>query len=56
MEYETVEGWKEEIGQAKKFGDLPDNAKRYIDLIEKTISKPITIIGVGPKRTQTIFR
>ncbi len=54
--YQTVEGWQEEIGQAKKFDDLPENAKKYIDLIEKTISKPITIIGVGPKRSQTIFR
>jgi adenylosuccinate synthase len=38
------------------FNDLPANAKKYIALIEKITGKPITIIGVGPKRNQTIFK
>ncbi|MBN1972347.1 MAG: adenylosuccinate synthase [Sedimentisphaerales bacterium] len=54
--YETMQGWDEEITEAETFDDLPANAKDYVCKIEEIIGKPITMIGVGPKRSQTIFR
>jgi adenylosuccinate synthase len=54
--YETVPGWDEELTGVNDFHDLPTNAQNYICRIEEAIGKPITIIGVGPKRSQTIFR
>jgi len=54
--YETVPGWNEDLTNVSSFADLPANAKKYIALIEKITGKPITIIGVGPKRNQTIFK
>ncbi|MHC4460342.1 MAG: adenylosuccinate synthase [Planctomycetota bacterium] len=54
--YETVPGWDEDITEVKDFHDLPLNAQNFIVLIEETTGKPVTIIGVGPKRNQTIFR
>ncbi len=54
--YETVPGWEQELDEIVEFDDLPVNAKNYISLIENLIKKPITIVGVGPKRSQTIFR
>ncbi len=54
--YETMPGWDEEITEVNNFNDLPMNAQDYICRIEEEIGKPITIIGVGPKRNQTIFR
>jgi len=54
--YETVAGWDEELTEVNDFHDLPANAQDYICLIEEIIKKPITIIGVGPERNQTIFR
>ncbi len=54
--YETVPGWDEDITDVSDFNDLPANAKDYINRIEKLLGKPIDIIGVGPKRNQTIFR
>ncbi len=54
--YETVPGWDEEITGVNDFHDLPTNAQNYICRIEEAIGKPITIIGVGPERSQTIFR
>jgi len=54
--YETVPGWEEDITEVNDFHDLPLNAQNYIMLIEEKTGKPITIIGVGPKRNQTIFR
>jgi len=54
--YQTVPGWDEDITAASKFDDLPANAKNYVRLIEELVKRPVTIIGVGPKRSQTIFR
>ncbi|UCE99659.1 MAG: adenylosuccinate synthase [Planctomycetota bacterium] len=54
--YETIPGWQQDLTDVKDFHDLPNNAQNYICRIEETTGKPVTIIGVGPKRTQTIFR
>jgi adenylosuccinate synthase len=54
--YETLPGWDEDITDAADFHDLPLNAQNYICRIEELVKRPITIIGVGPKRSQTIFR
>ncbi len=54
--YETLPGWDEEITEVESFDDLPENAKKYIYTVEKLIGKPIKMIGVGPKRSQTIYR
>ena len=52
--YETYKGWTEDITSVKKFDDLPENAKKYINAIEDYIEIPITFISVGPERKQNI--
>jgi adenylosuccinate synthase len=54
--YDTVPGWDEDISEVSDFDDLPTNAQNYICRVEEMTGKPVTIIGVGPKRKQTIFR
>jgi adenylosuccinate synthase len=54
--YETLAGWEEDIGGATTFKQLPKNAQVYVRRIEEIIGKPIKMIGVGPKRSQTIVR
>lgn len=54
--YETLAGWNEDISEVRKFEDLPANAKKYVEVVEKLVGKPIKMIGVGPKRSQTIVR
>jgi adenylosuccinate synthase len=54
--YEAVPGWDQDITQVRDFNDLPSNAQGYICRVEELTGKPVTIIGVGPKRNQTIFR
>jgi len=54
--YETVPGWSEDLTEVNKFEDLPANAQNYVRQVEEYIGKPITFVGVGPKRSQTIFR
>jgi adenylosuccinate synthase len=54
--YETVPGWQEDITGISSFDDLPQNAKDYVKAVEECTKTPVTIVGVGPKRSQTIFR
>ncbi|SKC88375.1 adenylosuccinate synthase [Maledivibacter halophilus] len=54
--YEELEGWNEDISQAKSFEELPENAKKYIEKIEELVGIPVKIVSIGPKRSQTIVR
>jgi adenylosuccinate synthase len=52
--YEYLPGWSEDISSAKTFADLPANAQAYINFLEKISGAPMSAIGVGPGRDQTI--
>jgi len=54
--FETLKGFSEEITQAADFNKLPKQGQKYIRTVEEIIDLPVTIIGVGPGRSQTIFR
>ena len=53
--FETFQGWPEEIDHITSPDDLPDNAKAYLDFISKYLDLPISIVSVGPKRSQTVM-
>jgi adenylosuccinate synthase len=52
--YEYLPGWKETISKAKTVADLPKNAQEYVKFLEKVSGAPISAIGVGPGRDETI--
>jgi adenylosuccinate synthase len=52
--YENLPGWTEDISGARKLSDLPKNAQDYIAFLEKISGAPMSAIGVGPGRDQTI--
>jgi adenylosuccinate synthase len=52
--YEVLPGWPEDISDVRKLQDLPENAKNYLNRIEKLVETPIDIISVGPGREETI--
>ena len=54
--YETMPGWDDDITGIDDFNDLPLKAQHFVCRVEEMTKKPVTIIGVGPKRSQTIFR
>ncbi|MFO7249826.1 MAG: adenylosuccinate synthase, partial [Actinomycetes bacterium] len=52
--YEELPGWQEDITGAKTFEDLPPNAQAYVRALEEMCGAPISAIGVGPERDQTL--
>ena len=53
---EVLPGWKCDIRGIKKYEDLPENCRNYIEFIEKRIGFPITMISNGPSRDDIIYR
>ena len=51
-----LKGWKCDIGGIKKYEDLPENCRKYIEFAEKEIGVPITIVSNGPARDDIIYR
>ncbi len=54
--YKYLNGWHCDISGCSQYNELPEAAKNYIRFIENQIGVPVSIISVGPKRNQTIFR
>jgi len=54
--YRRFPGWHEELADVRRTEELPGNARRYVDALEEMAGVPISIISVGPERTQTIER
>lgn len=53
--YEELDGWKEDISKITKYEDLPENCKKYLKFIEEFLGCPISMVSVGPERTQNIY-
>lgn len=53
---ETLPGWKCDIRGIKRYEDLPENCRRYIEFIEEKIGYPITMVSNGPGRDEIIYR
>ena len=54
--YEVLPGWKCDIRGIKKYEDLPENCRKYIEFVEKHIKCPITMVSNGPGRDDIIYR
>ena len=54
--YETLKGWESDISEVKEYDALPSETKDYIEFLEKQTGIYFSIISVGAKRSQTIFR
>ena len=52
--YEYLDGWWEDISQAREFADLPRNAQAYVKALEDMIGAPVAAVGIGPRRDQTL--
>ncbi|HJC32247.1 MAG TPA: adenylosuccinate synthase [Candidatus Anaerobutyricum faecale] len=52
----TLPGWKSDIRGIRKYEDLPENCRKYIEFIEEQIGYPITMVSNGPGREDIIYR
>lgn len=52
--YEWFEGWKADTGGARKVGDLPAGARRYLDRVQELVECPIRFVSVGTRRDQIL--
>ncbi|MFW5791312.1 MAG: adenylosuccinate synthase [Desulfohalobiaceae bacterium] len=54
--YESMPGWREDISGVTSWKDLPRAAREYVGRIEEFLGVPVSIVSVGPDRTQTLLR
>ena len=54
--YKEIEGWKEDLTNLNDLDNAPQALHNYINWLEKTLETPITIVSVGPNRTQTLHK
>ena len=53
--YEEVDGWQESISGVRNFEKLPVAARKYISRLEELLSCPISLVSIGPDRSQIIL-
>lgn len=49
-------GWNCDIRGIKKYEELPENCRKYIEFVEQEIGYPITMVSNGPGREDIIYR
>lgn len=54
--YEKLPGWKCEIKGIRKYEELPENCRKYIEFIEKELGVPVTMVSNGPGREDIIYK
>ncbi len=52
--YEEIEGWNCDLTQLTSYDDAPQALKNYVSYLERNLEVPITVVSVGPDRTQTL--
>lgn len=53
---EKLPGWKCDIKGIKRYEDLPENARRYVEFAEKHLGVPVTMVSNGPAREDIMYR
>ena len=53
---QSLPGWKADIRGIRRYEDLPENCRKYVEFIEEQIGYPITMVSNGPGREDIIYR
>ncbi|MDP6538502.1 MAG: adenylosuccinate synthase [Planctomycetota bacterium] len=56
VRYETRPGWEGDISGLRRYEDLPENARAYVEWVEELVGTPIVMLSIGPDREQVISR
>ena len=52
--YETIKGWNCDLTELSSYEESPTELKDYVEYLEQNLEVPITVVSVGPDRTQTL--
>ncbi len=53
--YEEMPGWLEDTTKARSWSELPQNAQNYLNRLTELVGAPVSFVGNGPEREQTII-
>jgi adenylosuccinate synthase len=53
--YEELPGWKTSTHGVTRYGDLPPEARRFVERVQELCGAPVTMIGTGPRREHTVY-
>jgi adenylosuccinate synthase len=54
--YEEIEGWNCDLTKLQSYEESPQALKNYVTYLEQKLEVPITVVSVGPDRTQTLLK
>ena len=54
--YVDMPGWKQPLRACRSFAEMPEAARRVVELVEQHIGIPVSIVGVGPERDDCVLR
>ena len=54
--YEEIDGWTEDISQARRIEELPKNVRKYLERIETLADTRLVLVSVGAARNETIVQ
>jgi adenylosuccinate synthase len=52
--YETLPGWEEPLDEVTALSDLPANARRYVEFVERELEVPVSLVGTGAERERVL--
>jgi adenylosuccinate synthase len=55
-DYDTFPGWESPSSHIRRYEDLPENMRNYIEFIESSLKVPAELVSVGPDRLETIVK
>jgi adenylosuccinate synthase len=54
--YEQFPGWQQDIAEVRSWQDLPENARNFVESLEKLVACPVDLVSVGPDREAMLTR
>jgi adenylosuccinate synthase len=54
--YETLPGWDEPLDTCATIGDLPTNARSYVEFVERELDVEVQLVGTGAERASVLTR
>jgi len=56
VEYITLKGWMTDISSCRKFSELPEKARAFVEMVEREVGVPVLWCGVGPARDSMVVK